>query len=51
MFWIVAIVVVAFIAFAMWRTRGRGAGTPGETGVQRRWKDDGKGMYGGHGGH
>ena len=64
MFWIVALVVVAviagigviavtafiaFIAVVGWRSRGRFSGMPRETGEQRRWKDDGKASYIGHG--
>ena len=64
MFWIVALVVVAvvagigviavtafiaFIAVVGWRSRGRFSGRPRETGEQRRWKDDGKASYIGHG--
>jgi membrane protein implicated in regulation of membrane protease activity len=58
----IAIVVVALIAvfavFAViaviavvvgWRTRGRFSGVPRETGEQRRWRDDGKASYIGHG--
>ena len=64
MFWIVALVVVAviagigviavtafiaFIAVVGWRSRGRFSDMPRETGEQRRWKDDGKASYIGHG--
>lgn len=58
MFWIVAILVVAAIAAVVviaviavvgWRSRGRFSGVPRETGEQRRWKDEGKASYIGHG--
>jgi hypothetical protein len=63
MFWIVAILVVAAIAAVVviaaiaviaviavvgW-SRGRFSGVPRETGEQRRWKDEGKASYIGHG--
>jgi hypothetical protein len=63
MFWIVVVVVaviavtgliavtafIAFIAVVGWRSRARFSGVPRETGEQRRWKDDGKASYIGHG--
>jgi len=50
MVWIVVIVVVAVIAVVGWRrTRWPGSVTPRETGEQRRWKDDGKASFIGHG--